>query len=291
MMKRLYYALICSLIFCGVAFSQNYLPKSGGEVVAHNFYTLSYSEPHEQAEWVYYTITPSSLSGTASRSDNFREDPRVSTGSATLEDYRGSGYDRGHMCPAASMSRSTLAMSESFFMSNMSPQAPSFNRGAWKQLEERVRELALRDSVLHVVTGPIFTSPIGSIGSNNVTVPRHYYKVLYSEKKGEMVAFVMENTTLSSPLESYICSVDHVEQLTGIDFFASLSREVQQKEAVVNVAAWKVVGSAPKIKSTASSSTKTEAQSTQCKAKTSSGSQCKRTAESGSDYCWQHKQK
>ena len=99
------------------------------QVVKHTAFWLSYSEPHEQAEWVYYILTPERVSGTEKRKNNFRADPAVLTGSATLADYKGSGYDRGHLCPAADNTHTKEAMSESFFMSNMSPQEPGFNRG------------------------------------------------------------------------------------------------------------------------------------------------------------------
>ena len=120
----------------------DYLPlmEHGDEIVKHTAFTLCYSEAHEQAKWVAYHLTAEMCDNSGEeRTNNFRTDPDVKTGSASPEDYKKSGFDRGHLCPAGDMGWSEQTMSESFFMSNMSPQAPSFNRGIWKKLEEQIR--------------------------------------------------------------------------------------------------------------------------------------------------------
>jgi endonuclease G len=114
-------------------------PKSSGEIIKHSYYTLAYSEENEQAYWVYYVLTPEEINGTQTRTDDFRPDPAVSTGSASLADYSGSGYDRGHLCPAADMKLNKTSMSETFYLSNMSPQLAGFNRGIWSTVEDQVR--------------------------------------------------------------------------------------------------------------------------------------------------------
>ena len=132
------YLLITTLVFLSFCSSaQLWLPESQGELVKHKYYTLSYNEDCEQANWVAYKLTSDMVLGHAVRKNNFKEDPDVETGSAKLIDYKGSGYDRGHLCPAAAMKISNQAMSESFYMSNMSPQVPGFNRGKWKSLEAK----------------------------------------------------------------------------------------------------------------------------------------------------------
>ncbi len=168
--------------------AQELLPSSTTcEVIKHTYYTLSYSEPHEQAEWVYYELTPSLINGNTSRTNNFRPDPKVSTGSAQLIDYKGSGYDRGHLCPAGDMKMNVTAMSESFFLSNMSPQEPSFNRGIWKNLEATVRSWAITEGKIYVVTGGVLTSNKGVIGVDRVVIPsiitRLYMMVQASNKR------------------------------------------------------------------------------------------------------------
>ncbi|MFI3285162.1 MAG: DNA/RNA non-specific endonuclease [Rikenellaceae bacterium] len=283
--KSIFATLFSLMAFCAVQ-SQSLLPTANGEIVTHTHYTLSYSEHNEQAEWVFYSLTPDMLlTVSASRSDNFREDPKVSTQSATLTDYVGSGYDRGHLCPAASMACSSEAMSESFYMSNMSPQLPAFNRGSWKQLEEHVRNLAVSDSILHVVTGPILNDPIGSIGQSGVTIPRYYYKVLYSPKKDAMIAFLMENTKLSEPLDSYVTTVDEIETLSGINFFAEIDDAVTQQESQIEIEKWQADDY-----STTKTESKEQPTTDQCQGKTASGKQCSRKAQKGSAYCWQHQQ-
>jgi DNA/RNA endonuclease G (NUC1) len=112
------------------------------DIVTHFAYMLQYSEPHEQAAWLLYRITAEQVNGAVERTDNFRADPLVATGSASLNDYSGSGFDRGHLAPANVFSWDERAMSESFYLSNMSPQDPSFNRGIWRVLEGEVRGLA-----------------------------------------------------------------------------------------------------------------------------------------------------
>ena len=121
-------------------------------VINHNYYSVSYSEKYEQAEWIAYKLTSSMIAGYAERKNNFKEDPLATTRSATLADYKGSGYDRGHLCPAADMKISQEAMNESFYMSNMSPQNAGFNRGVWKRLEEKVRYLVESNDSIFSVT-------------------------------------------------------------------------------------------------------------------------------------------
>ena len=153
--------LIRLITFFSFLFSQNIgIPYfiEDKQVIEHEYYVLSYSEKHEQAYWVSYLLDSSRLNGGIDRTNDFRIDPFIKTGSATLSDYKGSGYDRGHLVPAADMNFALDAMSETFYMSNMSPQVPSFNRGIWKKLESLVREWANYEGVLYIVTGPIFTT-------------------------------------------------------------------------------------------------------------------------------------
>lgn len=230
-MSRVLFLVAVLLVFIN-AYSQTVLlPLSNGEIVKHTYYTLSYSEPHEQAEWVYYVLTPDNINGSVARHDKFRPDNKVPTGSAQLADYKKSGYDRGHLCPAAAMKQNSKAMLETFYMSNMSPQKPSFNRGGWKKLETYVRELTLSDKLLYVVTGPVLNGidSIKSIGINEVTVPEYFYKVIYSPNKQYMKAYLMPNNTIKSALDSYIITVDKLEEITDIDFFYNLNDSIQNK--------------------------------------------------------------
>ena len=131
-------------------------PVEGEQIIEHLGYTLSYNEEAEQPSWVAYELTRDEvLADNAEREDNFREDKAVRTGSATLADYRGSGYDRGHMAPAADFKWSEEAMSGTFYLSNMSPQTGALNRGLWADLEAIVRQMAVDNEKVYVVTGPV----------------------------------------------------------------------------------------------------------------------------------------
>lgn len=209
-------------------FGQSYSPTTHqGVVVDHRYYSLSYVEEHEQAEWVYYHLVDTLLKKKVKRVDHFRTDPLVTTGSAVLADYENSNYDRGHLVPAADMVFSEKAMSASFLLSNISPQEPSFNRGIWKKLEALVHSWVVEKKSLHIVTGPIFQNNKGYIGSNKVTVPGAYYKVIYADKDQKMIGFVLPNQATKLSLQNFIVSVDAIEDLTKIDFFHQLDDAVE----------------------------------------------------------------
>ncbi len=194
-------------------------------VVHHPGYALLYDEEHEQARWVAYQLDRAELYGSFDREDDFRSDPDVPTESATLDDYRKSGYDRGHLIPAADLSWSKEAMSGSFYLSNMSPQEGEFNRGIWSQLEATVRNFADTEGSIYVATGPVLTDgPYKTIGKSKVSVPKYYYKVLldYQEPQVKAIGFLLPNTGSKQDLQTYATSVDEIENKTGINFFPKL---------------------------------------------------------------------
>lgn len=223
----------------------------------YEYYSICYRESYEQAEWSAYCLTKEHLVKNASRSDDFRPDPEISTGSATLADYKGSGYDRGHLSPAADFSFDKNAMSETFYMSNMSPQAGSFNRGIWKDLESTVREWAEEFGRVYVVSGPVLDKPASeyeSIGKDKVSVPQYYYKVLlaplYADEDDAKtpddakdviaIGFIFPNEKCAGTIFDYAASIDEVEKRTGLDFFYELEDSVENKvEAETDTAEWK----------------------------------------------------
>lgn len=224
-----------------------YLPTSStGQIIRHQHYALSYDENFEQAEWVAYELTRERLSQKwVTRTNDFREDPKIETASATLYDYRGSGYDRGHLVPAADMAFSETAMSETFFMSNMSPQLRAFNGGVWRELEELVRDWAKKFGHLYVVSGPILSDSIQDwIGKNEVAVPEAYYKIVLDlaepEQKG--IAWIIPNELTDVPLTEFAMTIDEVEEITGINFFAELMDEQLESrlEGEFNNDLWKL---------------------------------------------------
>ncbi|WP_178371454.1 DNA/RNA non-specific endonuclease [Cyclobacterium lianum] len=196
------------------------------QVIHHEFFSLAYDESTEQAAWVSYRLNAQLLSVKYERTDNFKDDPRIESGSAQPDDYRHSGYDRGHLAPAADFSHSLEAMRSSFLMSNISPQRPGFNRGIWKKLEEQVRSWTREYGYLLVITGPLFEEEAARvfIGKNEVRVPDYFFKVIFDIQGPpyKMLAFLLKNEKSGRPLLDHVVSVDSLEQFSGIDFFETL---------------------------------------------------------------------
>lgn len=212
-------------------------------VVQHTGYTLCYSEEDEQPYWVAYVLTADEVfSDNAQRADNFHEDPSIPTGSATLADYKGSGYDRGHMIPAADLKWSEQAMDDSFFMSNMSPQTGALNRGVWADLESVVRTFAAQNQAICVVTGPVLTDgPYKKIGDNEVSVPNYYFKAIldYTDPEHKAIGFLLANEGSKEDLESFAVTIDELEELTGLDFFPRLPDDEEKAlESSFDVSLW-----------------------------------------------------
>jgi endonuclease G len=198
---------------------------------------LCYRETYELAEWVAYELTREELTVIASRSNNFRIDPSISTGSASPSDYYKSGYDRGHLAPAADMRFDYTAMSESFFMSNMAPQTASLNRGAWKYAEDETRRLAETYGRVWVVSGPVLLNAAGeradfkTIGENKVAVPEYFYKALLFPVDDDIgfraLAFIMPNENPGKRFMDYRVSIDEIEARTGLDLFSALPDDIE----------------------------------------------------------------
>lgn len=221
------------------------IPVSGstGQIVKHTAYSLQYNEANEQPEWVAYFLTQNRLNGGFERQDDFRIDPDITSGSAQLDDYRSTGYDRGHMAPAGDFTWSQTAMSESFFLSNMSPQVHAFNAGIWEELESQVRTWAnVSGDTLFITVGPILRSGLPTIGTRNkLTVPEYYYKALLRKTSAgyDAIAFLMKHENSSLPLSSFAITVDSLEKVTNINFFSKLPLATQSSvEASINLSKW-----------------------------------------------------
>lgn len=215
-------------------------------VLEKSFYALQYNEKFEQADWVAYELTRDEVLGQVDRKDSFKPDNSVPTGSATLDDYRGSGYDRGHLAPAADMEMTSESMAESFYLSNMSPQEPSFNRGIWSMLESYVRTWAYDNESVYIVTGPVLTkNEYPTIGRNKVAVPEYFYKVIldYTEPEIKAIGFILPNEKGTASVQFYAASVDDVEEFTGIDFYPALDDSVEEGiESQFDVRLWSFEG-------------------------------------------------
>ena len=265
-------------------------PKADVQAIHHKGFSLGYAEEHEQASWVAYLMSRARLIKVVDRADDFRPDPSVRTGSATAADYQGSGYDRGHLAPATDMAWSVATMSESFFYSNMSPQLPGFNRGVWKRLEELFRDWAgLYDSLL-VVTGPVLSPDLPSIGPNRVSVPERYYKVVVDTARSHRqgIGFLLPNASSQLPLTAFVVTIDSVERLTGLDFFHSFPDFLEKSlEHEVCMSCWDWTPA--RIAADDSDNSRSAgAEVVQCKGTTKSGNRCRNSTRSSSGYCHLH---
>lgn len=208
---------------------QKYLPKDpqSYEIVTHSAMILSYNEEHEQPNWVMHIIPKDVISGTVTRTNDFRVDTKVSTLSADVDDYWESGYDRGHMAPSADFRWSKKALSESYYYSNMSPQHPELNRNTWNNLEIQIREWVVDYGELVVLTGPVLKNDLKKTqqGSHKLSIPEAYFKIVVDMnlEQPKAIAFLVPNKNVPSNLNQYVVSIDSIEALTGIDFFSSLS--------------------------------------------------------------------
>lgn len=270
------------------------LPKTGpkDELIIHTGYTLLYNETHEQATWVAYELTQAEANGTFERSDRFLVDPLVKTGTADGKDYEGCGYDRGHLAPAADMCWSEIAANESFYYSNMSPQAPSFNRGIWKRTEKLVRDWAIENGSLYIVTGPVLSNGLKTIGKNRVSVPEYYFKVVldYSNPDVKAIGFVIPNDSLKNAHlpAHYAVSIDSVEVLTGIDFFHALPDDQEvliERTLCIDCWSWKTSTATGNDDESDEPET---AAAVQCSATTNAGNRCKRMTKNQNGMCTQH---
>jgi len=212
--------------------NEYFLPTSTtGQIIHHESYSLSYSEPHEQAEWVAYELKKSHLSKANFKRPYFEIDKAVKTGAAHWRNYKKSGYDRGHLCPAGDRRYNQFTYDETFLTSNISPQKHDFNSGIWNTLEQKVRYWASKYDGVYVVTGGVLNKRLKTIGDEHVSVPNQFYKVLIDNNSGKikMIAFLVPHENSSKALYEFVVSVDEIEELTGIDFFPELENSIENK--------------------------------------------------------------
>lgn len=218
-------------------------PKGTPEqILKRTGYVASYNKTTLLPNWVAWHLTAERTEGSAKRSGvDFAEDTEVPEPRATDWDYYNSGYDRGHMCPAADNKWSKKAMEESFLFTNMCPQNGNLNRGDWNEMEMACRKWAKKYGDLYIVCGPIlYKGKHKTIGKNKVVVPEAFFKaVLRTGDNPQAIGFIYKNTSGNRPKDSYVNTVDEVERITGIDFFPSLPDDVEKKvEAECDLGLW-----------------------------------------------------
>jgi endonuclease G len=212
--------------------SFDFLPSSTtNQIIKHDYFTLSYSEKHEQAEWVAYELKKSYMGSNNFKRPYFIEDPKVKTGSADWRNYKKSGYDKGHLCPAGDMEFAINAYNDTFFTSNISPQLHDFNAGVWNRLEQKTRYWATKYDGIYVITGGILQPSLQTIGKEKVSVPNYFYKILLDNSNGKyrMIGFFVPSKKSDKPLYDFVVSVDSLEKMTGIDFFPKLDDKTENR--------------------------------------------------------------
>ena len=208
-------------------------------------YTVSYNRDLRVPNWVAWELNRDRLVERESRTDKFLPDPDLPEREAvTTDDYKRSGWDRGHMCPAADNRWHWRAMQESFYMTNICPQHHNLNRGDWKELEDDCRVWVEKYGRIYIACGPIFyKGKPRTIGrEHKVAVPDAFFKVILcaDSRPPRAIGFIYKNTSGNHPLDHYVNSVDQVERITGIDFFPALPDEVEKKvEANYDLKLWR----------------------------------------------------
>ena len=202
------------------------------DVICHLGYTTAYNHATLTPNWVAYELTAEEVNGTLPRNDAFAQDEMVKGRQAALEDYRHSGWDRGHMAPAADMKWSEQAMMESFLLSNMCPQNHELNAGSWEKTEKMGRRIAKKYGKVYIVCGPIYNNgKYGTIGANHVAVPDAFFKAFLVEADGTYatIGFVMNNNDEKQPLKTSSMCVDDLEKIINRDLFPNLPDEIENE--------------------------------------------------------------
>ena len=220
------------------------LPKCNNKssLINHTAYTLSYNESKEQANWVAYKLLSKNLIKKFKRKNYFKTDKLVLTKTANNSDYKHSGYDRGHLAPAADMAYDKTVLKESFLFSNISPQLAGFNRGIWKRLEQKFRTYAKKYGTIYIVTGPVFGNSDSTIGKDSVDVPKAFFKtaLVYNDSVIQAIGFIIPNKKLKANVLNYSVSIDSIESLINTDLYYKLPDKLESKiESSLNINYWK----------------------------------------------------
>lgn len=202
---------------------------------------LSFNAKCHIPNWVSWELTSEETTGEVSRTNTFYNDPEIDSCPDTW-DYSYSGYDRGHMAPAGDMKWSKQAMDDTFFLSNICPQAKQLNTGSWKNLEEKCRTWAQIDGKIYIVCGPIIDEkPMELIGDSKVWVPSRFFKVIIApySTPARGIGFIMPNGKVEGGMQVCAVTIDEVERITGHDFFSSLPDELENDlESQCNFNQW-----------------------------------------------------
>lgn len=205
-------------------------PQQAELPVNYKGMNISFNSDKHIPNWVAWELTAEKTYGTTPRYNKFLQDASVD-GCPYPWDYSNSGYTRGHMAPAGDMKWDETAMKETFFMTNICPQANSLNAGSWLRLEEKCRQWAEADGRIIIICGPVLTDSIREyIGETGVAVPQRFFKVILSPDATPMrgIAFIMNNGEVEGGMQKAATSIREVERITGHDFFAALPDSIEE---------------------------------------------------------------
>ena len=210
-------------------------------------YTVSFNMEMNIPNWVAWRLDAEKLIERESRNDKFLPDPDIEPSLAiTTDEYKHSGWDRGHMCPAADNKYHWRAMDQSFYMTNVCPQNHNLNRGDWKELEDACRKWAEQEPI-YVVCGPIlYKHPkYGYIGKNHsIRIPDAFFKVILTGIESQApraIGFIYKNESGNNKKSKYVNTIDEVERITNMDFFSSLPDDIEQRiESTYTLSDWEI---------------------------------------------------
>ena len=215
------------------------------QIITHTGFALSFNKEHNAPNWVAWELTGQETEGREPRGDSFLPDPNVSPRhQVTTEDYVRSGYDRGHMAPAADMKWSSKAMNDCFYMTNICPQDGGLNSGSWQTLEKACRRWAKQEGTIYIACGPVYkNTQRKKIGNEHkISVPDGFFKVVLSLREGKekAIGFYYENRSGKQDMQQTATSVDEIEALTGINFFVNIPDKLEDKlEATYSLKQWR----------------------------------------------------
>jgi len=207
-------------------------PSEADIVLDRDGFCLGYSHKRRCAKWVMYIVSEQSVGVDRPRKDNYYADTAIPPKYRVIpEDFANSGYDKGHLVPAASVDFSRRAVHQSYAMTNIALQHPKLNRQAWGHLERLIRKWTTLHGKLAITAGPIYGKRNKRI--NDIPIPRMFFKVIYAYGEQRCIGFILPNKDVpNDQLWKHAVTVAEVEQKTGFVFFTGIGNLAQAKEQV-----------------------------------------------------------
>lgn len=260
--------------------------------VKHAFYEIGFNTKYHLPAWTFYALTKEHLTlANLERKGSFVKDPLLNSIQAKSNDYAASGFDKGHLVPCEDMSFTETAMQETFYYSNCVPQTTELNRGEWKMLEELSRQWGKEYGKVIVISGPVFENAMRTMGKDKIPIPNFFYKIIvrHESQTYKAIGFLMPNSsTALNSLPNYVCNVDSIEKITGLNFFSDLPDSLEaQFESVHNTKDWDF-DHHHNIKAENDTIVKPKLIAVQCSAKTKKGKRCLNKTSAANQLCGQH---